>query len=87
MNESLSKIELHRITNSLSINYISERVHINLEPYVVQESVAQVDKWLTKSHAFMQRIFGFQFMTKMRENGLNEQQVNNALTCKQVFIN
>ena len=78
---------MHRITNSLAINYISERVHIKLTPYVIEQSMAQVDKWLSKGSVFMQRIFGSQFMMKMRENGLNEQQVNNALTCKQRFIN
>ena len=78
---------LHRITNSLIINYISERVHIKLTPYVIEQSMAQVDKWLSKGSLFMQRIFGSQFMLKMRENGLNEQQVNNALTCKQRLIN
>ena len=90
MIESLSKnqnLVLHRITNSLAINYISERVHIKLTPYVIEQSMAQVDKWLSKGSVFMQRIFGLQFMMKMRENGLNEQQVNNALTCKQHFIN
>ena len=76
---------LHRITNSLLINYISETVRINLTPYVMQQSMAQVDKWLSKAQTFMQRIFGSQFMTKMRENGLNAQQVNNALTCKQLL--
>ena len=78
---------LHRETSSLVINYISERVHIKLTPYVIEQSMAQVDKWLSKGSLFTQRIFGVQFMMKMRENGLNEQQVNNALTCKQRFIN
>ena len=51
----------------------------------MSDAIKYADRFLARGDIFMKKVFGIHFIRKMRDNGLNQYDVMNALTCKHDF--